>query len=120
MDRGEGHASRFAHVDGALLSQVHVVEVNELELRLLFWPSHTNTTRVWLCKLTFKYKRHTTAAQIATLKWRLESQIWLENKIVVCAWLGENQHAKMLMLIIIMQCSCNRLIHQRRINCSED
>lgn len=41
MDRGEGHAGGLAHVDGALLSQVHVVEVDELKLGLFFWPSHT-------------------------------------------------------------------------------
>ena len=35
---GEGHAGRLPHVDGALLRQVHVVEVDELELGLLVWP----------------------------------------------------------------------------------
>ena len=38
VHRGEGHAGRLPHVDGALLRQVHVVEVDELELRLLVWP----------------------------------------------------------------------------------
>lgn len=42
VDGGEGHTSCFAHVDGALLSQVHVIKVDELKLRFLFWPSHTN------------------------------------------------------------------------------
>lgn len=41
MDRGEGHAGRLAHVDGAFLSQVHMVEVDELKLRLLLWPTTT-------------------------------------------------------------------------------
>lgn len=41
MDRGEGHAGRLAHVDGAFLSQVHVVEVDELKLRLFLWPTTT-------------------------------------------------------------------------------
>lgn len=41
MDRGEGHAGRLAHVDGAFLSQVHVVEIDELKLRLLLWPTTT-------------------------------------------------------------------------------
>ncbi len=36
---GEGHAGRLAHVDGAFLSQVHVVEIDELKLRLLLWPT---------------------------------------------------------------------------------
>lgn len=39
MDRGEGHAGRLAHVDGAFLSQVHVVEIYKLKLRLLLWPT---------------------------------------------------------------------------------
>lgn len=41
---GEGHAGRLPHVDGALLCQVHVVEVDELELRFLLWPA---TTVMW-------------------------------------------------------------------------
>lgn len=35
---GEGHAGRLPHVDGALLCQVHVVEVDKLELRFFLWP----------------------------------------------------------------------------------
>lgn len=38
MDRGEANTGGLPHVDGALLCQVHVVEVNELKLGLLFWP----------------------------------------------------------------------------------
>ena len=38
MHGGEGHAGRLPHVDGALLRQIHVVEVDELELWLLVWP----------------------------------------------------------------------------------
>lgn len=41
MDRGEGHTGRLAHVDGAFLSQVHVVEVDEFKLRFLLWPTTT-------------------------------------------------------------------------------
>ena len=39
VDRGEGDAGSLAHVNGALLSQVHVIEVDELKLRLLLWPT---------------------------------------------------------------------------------
>lgn len=38
MDRREANTGGLPHVDGALLCQVHVVEVNELKLGLLFWP----------------------------------------------------------------------------------
>lgn len=38
MDRGQANTGRLPHVDGALLCQVHVVEVDKLELRLLLWP----------------------------------------------------------------------------------
>lgn len=41
---GEGHTGCLPHVDGALLCQVHVVEVDKLELRFLLWPV---TTVVW-------------------------------------------------------------------------
>lgn len=37
----EGHAGGFTHVDGALLGQVHVVEVDELKLGLLLRPGGT-------------------------------------------------------------------------------
>lgn len=39
MDRGEANTGRLPHVDGALLRQVHVVEVYELKLGLLLWPN---------------------------------------------------------------------------------
>lgn len=38
---GEGNAGCLSHVDGALLCQVHVVEVDELELGFLLWPVTT-------------------------------------------------------------------------------
>lgn len=38
---GEGHTGRLPHVDGALLCQVHVVEVDELELGFLLRPVTT-------------------------------------------------------------------------------
>lgn len=38
MHGGEGNTGRLPHVDGALLCQVHVVEVDELELGFLLWP----------------------------------------------------------------------------------
>lgn len=38
VDRGEANIGRLSHVDGALLRQVHVVEVDELKLGLLLWP----------------------------------------------------------------------------------
>lgn len=41
MDRGQADAGGFPHVDGALLCQIHVVEVDELKLGLLFWPGET-------------------------------------------------------------------------------
>lgn len=42
VDRRQGHAGGLPHVDRALLRQVHVVEVDELELGLLFRPAETN------------------------------------------------------------------------------
>lgn len=41
MDGGEADTGSFSHVDGALLCQVHVVEVDELKLGLLLWPEQT-------------------------------------------------------------------------------
>lgn len=41
MDRGEANTGGLPHVDGALLRQVHVVEVDELKLWLLVWPEWT-------------------------------------------------------------------------------
>lgn len=41
MDRGEANAGCLPHVDGALLCQVHVVEVDELKLGLLLRPERT-------------------------------------------------------------------------------
>lgn len=43
MDRGEANAGSLPHVDGALLRQVHVVEVDELKLGLLLWPEWTQS-----------------------------------------------------------------------------
>lgn len=37
VNGGEGDTGGLAHVDGALLSQIHVIEVDELKLRLLLW-----------------------------------------------------------------------------------
>ncbi len=45
MDRGEANAGSLPHVDGALLRQVHVVEVDELNLGLLLWPEWTQNWR---------------------------------------------------------------------------
>lgn len=45
VDRGEADTGSFSHVDGALLCQIHVVEVDELKLGLLLWPDqkkHSN------------------------------------------------------------------------------
>lgn len=42
MDRGETDTGSFSHVDGALLCQIHVVEVDELKLGLFLWPEQTN------------------------------------------------------------------------------
>lgn len=38
VDRREANTGSLSHVDGALLRQVHVVEVDELKLGLLLWP----------------------------------------------------------------------------------
>lgn len=38
MDRRKTHAGRLSHVDGTLLRQVHMVEVDELKLGLFLWP----------------------------------------------------------------------------------
>lgn len=38
VHRGEANAGGLSHVDGALLCQVHVIEVDELKLGLLLWP----------------------------------------------------------------------------------
>lgn len=37
VNRGEANIGGFPHVDGALLRQVHVVEVDEFKLGLLLW-----------------------------------------------------------------------------------
>lgn len=50
MDRGEANTGGLPHVDSALLCQVHVVEVNELKLGLLFWPEG-NKSKQKLSKL---------------------------------------------------------------------
>lgn len=42
MDGGEADTGSFSHVDGALLCQIHVVEVDELKLGLLLWPEQAN------------------------------------------------------------------------------
>lgn len=48
VDRGEANTGSLPHVDGALLRQVHVVEVDELKLRLLLRPEWTqNVKAVW-------------------------------------------------------------------------
>ena len=41
VDRGKANTGCLPHVDGAFLRQVHVVEVDELKLRLLLWPVWT-------------------------------------------------------------------------------
>lgn len=41
MDGGQTNTGSLSHVDGALLRQVHVVEVDELKLGLLLWPEWT-------------------------------------------------------------------------------
>lgn len=41
VDRGQTHTGSFPHVNGALLRQVHVVKVDELELGLLLRPRAT-------------------------------------------------------------------------------
>lgn len=41
VDGGEADTGSFSHVDGALLCQIHVVEVDELKLGLLLWPGQT-------------------------------------------------------------------------------
>lgn len=41
VDGGEADTGSFSHVDGALLCQIHVVEVDELKLGLLLWPEQT-------------------------------------------------------------------------------
>lgn len=41
VDGGEADTGGFSHVDGALLCQIHVVEVDELKLGLLLWPEQT-------------------------------------------------------------------------------
>lgn len=41
VHRGEANAGGLSHVDGALLCQVHVIEVDELKLGLLLWPEGT-------------------------------------------------------------------------------
>lgn len=45
MDGGEADAGRLPHVDGALLCQVHVVEVDELKLGLLLRPDRDRGTK---------------------------------------------------------------------------
>lgn len=45
VDRGEANTGCLPHVDGALLRQVHVVEVDELKLGLLLWPEWTQNQR---------------------------------------------------------------------------
>lgn len=44
MHGGETDAGRLPHVDGALLRQVHVVEVDELELWLLLRPEENKSS----------------------------------------------------------------------------
>lgn len=46
MDRRQTDAGRLPHVDGALLRQVHVVEVDELELGLFFGSECTGGATV--------------------------------------------------------------------------
>lgn len=46
VDGGQKHAGSLPHVDGALLCQVHVVEVDELELGLLVRPVTTQRERM--------------------------------------------------------------------------
>lgn len=41
VDRGEADTGSFSHVDGALLCQIHVVEVDELKLGLFLWAEQT-------------------------------------------------------------------------------
>lgn len=41
VDRGEANTGSLSHVNGALLCQIHVVEVDELKLGLLLWPEET-------------------------------------------------------------------------------
>jgi len=50
VNRGEANAGRLPHVDGALLRQVHVVEVDEFKLGLLLW---TGWTRNKINRYTF-------------------------------------------------------------------
>lgn len=53
VDRGQTNTGSLSHVDGALLRQVHVVEVDELKLGLLLWPewnlkmSHLCSEQIW-------------------------------------------------------------------------
>lgn len=46
VDRSQRDAGCLPHVDGALLCQVHVVEVDELELGLLVRPVTTQRERM--------------------------------------------------------------------------
>lgn len=45
VDRGEANTGSLPHVDGALLRQIHVVEVDELKLRLLLRPEWTQNVK---------------------------------------------------------------------------
>lgn len=48
MDRGEANTGCLPHVDGALLCQVHVVEVDEFKLGLLLWPERTKWKNTYI------------------------------------------------------------------------
>lgn len=53
MDRGERHTGRLAHVDGAFLSQIHVVKVDEFKLRFLLWPTTTILKKIIEAELQY-------------------------------------------------------------------